>query len=56
MGWGELKAAFPGKLESARGEGDAGAGPGQHVRLPGLPACLCVSLEGAALSKGPLPA
>lgn len=55
MGWGELKAAFPGKLSQREG-GSRGGREGQVLANTGgcrLP--VCVPWEGAALSKGPPP-
>lgn len=59
MGWGELKAAFPGKLSQrergAQGR-TQGAGPGQHgVLLPGgcLPACVCPLGGGSSEQRPP---
>lgn len=58
MGWGELKAGFPGKLsQQVRGEQGRmrGAGPGQHgALLPGgcPPACVC-PLGGGSSEQRP---
>ena len=60
MGWGELKAGFPGKLSPrVRGEQGQmrGAGPGQHgALLPGgcPPACVC-PLGGGSSERGHAP-